>query len=74
MANFEGEKSSNDIIVNATMSDNEVVALNVPSRYLFLFLLVSACKNSYNYPGAKSAEKSMVSYHNFLFIAGTLTR
>ena len=37
MAVFEGKKSSNDIINNDTMSDDEVVASYVPPRYLFLF-------------------------------------
>ena len=36
MAIFEGEKLSNDIINNDTMSDDEVVASYVPPRYLFL--------------------------------------
>ena len=31
---FEGKKSSNDIINNGTMSDDEVVASDVPPRYL----------------------------------------
>ena len=35
MAVFEGKKSSNDIINNDTMSDDEVVAFYVPPRYLF---------------------------------------
>ena len=35
MAVFEGKKSSNDIINNGTMSDDEVVASFVPPRYLF---------------------------------------
>ena len=34
MAVFEGKKSSNDIIINDTMSDDEVVASDVPPRYL----------------------------------------
>ena len=37
MADFEGEKSSNDIINNDRMSDNEVVASDVPPRYLLIF-------------------------------------
>ena len=37
MAVFEGKKSSNDIINNDTMSDDEVVASYVPPRYLFLY-------------------------------------
>ena len=36
MAGFKGKKSSNDIINNDTMSDDEVVASYVPPRYLFL--------------------------------------
>ena len=32
---IEGQKSSNDIIKNDTMSDDEVVASYVPPRYLF---------------------------------------
>ena len=32
---FEVKKSSNDIIINDTMSDDEVVASDVPPRYLF---------------------------------------
>ena len=35
MAVFEGKKSSNDIINNDTISDDEVVASYVPPRYLF---------------------------------------
>ena len=31
---FEGKKSSNDIIINDTMSDDEVVASDVPPQYL----------------------------------------
>ena len=34
MAVFEGKKSSNDIINSGTMSDDEVVASDVPPRYL----------------------------------------
>ena len=34
IAVFEGIKSSNDIINNGTMSDDEVVASDVPPRYL----------------------------------------
>ena len=37
MAVFEDTKSSNDIMINDTMSDDEVVASDVPPRYLFLF-------------------------------------
>ena len=36
MAVFEGKKSSNDIIINDTMSDDELVASDVPPRYLLL--------------------------------------
>ena len=35
MVVFEGKKSSNDIIINDAMSDDEVVASDVPPRYLF---------------------------------------
>ena len=35
MAVVEGEKSSTDIAYNGTMSDDEVVASDVPPRYLF---------------------------------------
>ena len=35
MAVFEGKKSSNDIINNDAMNDDEVVASYVPPRYLF---------------------------------------
>ena len=35
MADFEREKSSNDIIIDGTTSDDEVVASDVPPRYLF---------------------------------------
>ena len=38
MAVFEGKKSSNDILNNGTMSADEVVASDVPPRYLFFFL------------------------------------
>ena len=34
MAAFEGKKSDNDIIINDTMSDDGVVASDVPPRYL----------------------------------------
>ena len=34
MAVFEDKKSSNDIIINDTMSDDEVVASDVPPLYL----------------------------------------
>ena len=34
MTVFEGKKSSNDIIINDTMSDDEVVASDVPPRCL----------------------------------------
>ena len=36
MAIFESKKSSNDIVNNGTMSDDEVVASDVPPRYLFV--------------------------------------
>ena len=39
MAIFESKKSSNDIINNGTMSDDEVVVSDVPPRYLFPSLL-----------------------------------
>ena len=32
---IEGKKSSNDIIINDTISDHEVVASDIPPRYLF---------------------------------------
>ena len=34
MADFEGKNSSNDIINNEAMSDDEVVASYLPPRYL----------------------------------------
>ena len=34
MAVFEGKKSSNDILNDGIMSDDEVVASDVPPRYL----------------------------------------
>ena len=40
VAVFEGRKSSDEVIINKTMSDDEVVASDVPPRYLFLFPLV----------------------------------
>ena len=48
LAIFEGDKSSNDIIINDTMSDDEVVASDVPLRYLFslasnTFILILTC-------------------------------
>ena len=36
MVTFVGKKSSNDIIINDTMSDDKVVASDAPPRYLFL--------------------------------------
>ena len=36
MAIFEGEKLPNDIIINHTISDDKVVASDVPPRYLFI--------------------------------------
>ena len=41
MAVFEGKKSSNDIINNDTISDDEVVASYVPPRYLFIIGLIT---------------------------------
>ena len=38
LAVFEGKKSSNDILNDSIMSDDEVVASDVPPRYLFLLL------------------------------------
>ena len=35
MVVLKGKKSSNDIIINDKMSDDEVVASDVPPRYLF---------------------------------------
>ena len=35
MAVFEGKKSSNDILNDGIMSDDEVIASDVPPRYLF---------------------------------------
>ena len=37
---FEGKKSSNNIIDSDTLSDDEVVASYVPSRYLFLHIII----------------------------------
>ena len=34
MAEFEGKKSSNDIIINDIMSEGKEVASDVPPRYL----------------------------------------
>ena len=34
---YEGKKSSNDIIINDRMSDDEIVASDVPPRYLIGF-------------------------------------
>ena len=39
MVVFEGKKSSNDIIINDEMSDDEVVASDLPPRYLLLPIL-----------------------------------
>ena len=36
MANFEREKSSTNILNNSAMSDDEVVASDLPPRYLSL--------------------------------------
>ena len=41
MAVFEGKKSSNDIIINDTMSDDEVVASDVPRGTCFKLLNLS---------------------------------
>ena len=38
MAVFEGKKSSNDILNDGIMSDDEVVASDVPPRYLFIWI------------------------------------
>ena len=35
IAVFEGNNSSNDVIIDGTMSDDEVVVSDVPPRYLF---------------------------------------
>ena len=44
MANFEDKKSSNDVINNDTISDDEVVASYVPTQYLFpLYSPVLCC-------------------------------
>ena len=43
MAVFEGKKSSTDIIINDIMSDDEVVASDVPPRYLFSIVLRELC-------------------------------
>ena len=40
MANFEDKKSSNDVMDNDIISDDEVVASYVPPRYLFCLLLL----------------------------------
>ena len=45
MAVFEGKKSLNDIIINDTMSDDEVVASDVPPRYLFPSSLVQSARS-----------------------------
>ena len=55
MADFEGKKSSNDIINKGTMSDDEGVASYVPPRYLFfqiafLFFKESEVKNFFLLP------------------------
>ena len=36
MAVFEGQNLSIDVIINDKLSDDEVVASDVPPRYLFL--------------------------------------
>ena len=40
---FEGEKSSTNILKNGTMRDDEVVASDVPPRYLFHLLILALC-------------------------------
>ena len=45
MAVFERKKSSNDIINNETMSDDEVIASDVPPQYFFSFLSISPRTN-----------------------------
>ena len=40
MAVFEGAKSSNDIVNNGTMSDDEEIASDVTPRYLFFSFCV----------------------------------
>ena len=40
MADFEGKKLSNDIKTNETIRADEVVASDVPPRYLFLSVKV----------------------------------
>ena len=42
MVIFEGKKASNNIIIDDTMSDDEVVASDVPPLYLFLYWLKTA--------------------------------
>ena len=41
MAVFEGRKSSTDIVNNGIMSADEVVASDVPPRYLFFSEAIS---------------------------------
>ena len=41
MAVFEGKNLSYSIIIDDTMSDDEVIASYVPPRYVFLFFLLT---------------------------------
>ena len=73
MAVFEGKKSSNDIINDDTMSNDEVVASYVPLWYLFFFFYFCATTHPlseskeaihYNFLGMKlnSAMTELVSF------------
>ena len=50
MAVFEGKKSSNDILNNSSMSDDEVVASDVSLRYLFGLFSVLEKDSVYIFP------------------------
>ena len=58
MAVFEGKKSSNDIIINGTLRNDEVVASDVPQQYLFFsFTLLKRKSPSHDTPAVLSLKE-----------------
>ena len=65
MANFEDKKTSNDVVNNDTISDDEVVASYVLPRYLFI-------SSSHLYRKDCSSVRPSVCTDAFLSVPGSI--
>ena len=69
MTIFEGEKSSNDITINDTMSDDKVVASYVPPRYLFFYSAVQVSSGGSPREAKKKAKQKRLRDPQYSFLS-----